>query len=57
MADILDHLKRWRSQIVEEKRHREAAGELPEIEIDYLDRAVAEIERLRALATKARQAS
>ena len=55
MADILDHLKSWRSQIVDDKRHREAAGELPQLEIDYLNRAIAEIERLRALVTKARQ--
>lgn len=52
MADILDHLKSWRAQIVADKRHREAAGELPEIEIDYLDRAIAEIERLRAIVRK-----
>lgn len=56
MGDILDHLKSWRSQIVQDKRHREAAGELPEVDIDYLDRAIAEIERLRALVTNDRSA-
>jgi hypothetical protein len=45
--DILADLKSWRGQIVHDKRHREAKGELPQVEIDYLDRAIAEIERLR----------
>lgn len=45
--DILADLKSWRGQIVADKRLREARGEMPQIEIDYLDRAIAEIERLR----------
>lgn len=46
-ADILDDLKSWLAQLVADKPHRERAGELPEIEIGYVRRAIEEIERLR----------
>ena len=46
MADILDDLKGWHAQLVEDAPHRR--GQLPEIEIDYVRRAIEEIERLRA---------
>jgi hypothetical protein len=40
-------MKSWRDQLVKDAPHRKAA-ELPEIPIKYLERAIAEIERLRA---------
>lgn len=46
-ADILDD-KSWLAQLVADKAHRERGGELPEIEIGYVRRAIEEIERLRA---------
>lgn len=50
--DILDDLKSWLAQLVEDRPHRERRGELPEIEIGYVSRAIAEIERLRAAEKK-----
>jgi hypothetical protein len=48
MTDILDDLKSWLVQLVQDEPHRRARGELPGIEIDYVNRAIVEIERLRA---------
>jgi hypothetical protein len=48
MSDILAELKQWLEQLIEERPHREARGELPIIEIDLLNRAINEIEELRA---------
>jgi hypothetical protein len=48
-ADILADLKSWLEQLVADKPHRH--GQLPEIEIDYVRRAIEEIERLRAAAS------
>jgi hypothetical protein len=48
--DILADLKSWLAQLVADKEHR--AGEMPEIEIGYVKRAIEEIERLRAIHTK-----
>jgi len=48
MRDILAELKQWLEQLIEERPHREARGELPNIEIDLLNRAINEIEELRA---------
>jgi hypothetical protein len=45
-ADILADLKSWRDELIGDKPHRQ--GELPEIEIEYLRRAIEEIEKLRA---------
>jgi len=45
-ADILADLKGWLNQLVADAPHRQ--GQLPEIEINYLRRAIEEIERLRA---------
>lgn len=47
MSTILDDLKSLRDQKAKDAPHR--AGELPEIEIDLLDRAIKEIEHLRAV--------
>jgi hypothetical protein len=47
MSTILDDLKSLRDQKARDAPHR--AGELPEIEIDLLDRAIKEIEHLRAV--------
>lgn len=47
-TDILADLKSWLAQLVKDKPHRERAGELPEVEIGYVTRAIEEIERLRA---------
>jgi hypothetical protein len=47
-ADILEDLKSWLAQLVADKPHRERTGELPQIEIEYVRRAIEEIERLRA---------
>ena len=53
--DILDDLKRWLTQLVADKPHRERAGELPDEEINLVNRAIEEIERLRALEEKTRR--
>ncbi len=45
-SDILDDLKSWLRQLVADAPHRH--GELPEIEINYVRRAIDEIEKLRA---------
>jgi hypothetical protein len=47
MADILDDLKSWLAQLVQDAPHRKQRGELPEIDINYVRRAIEEIERLR----------
>lgn len=44
MHDILDDLKGWLAQLVKDAPHR--TGELPEHEIDFVKRAIKEIERL-----------
>ena len=44
--DILDDLKSWLAQLVKDAPHRH--GELPKVEINYLNRAITEIESLRA---------
>ena len=46
MADILDDLKSWRDQLMQNARHR--TSELPEIDINKIGRAIDEITRLRA---------
>jgi len=51
MDDILDDLKSWLAQLIKDAPHR--TGELPEIEIDLVRRAVAEIERLRTARNSA----
>jgi hypothetical protein len=48
MNDILEDLKSWLAQLIEDAPHRK--GGLPEIEIAYVNRAITEIERLRAMA-------
>lgn len=48
MDDILEDLKSWLAQLVKDAPHRRGGGELPEIEIDLVRRAIREIERLRA---------
>ena len=47
-GDILAELKQWLGRLIEERQYREASGELPIIEIDLLNRAIYEIEELRA---------
>ncbi len=47
MDDILADLTRWLAQVHADAPHR--PGRLPEIHIDLVVRAIAEIERLRAL--------
>jgi hypothetical protein len=47
-GDILTDLESWLAQLVADAPHRH--GELPEIEIDYVRRAIEEIERLRTEA-------
>ncbi len=49
MDDILEDLKSWLGQLKKDAPHR--SGELPEIEIDLVNRAIKEIERLRAAQT------
>lgn len=49
-TDVLEELKRWRDQLVTDAPHRKHRGELPEIDIALVNRAIAEIERLRAAA-------
>jgi hypothetical protein len=47
-GDILAELKHWLGRLIEERQHRETSGELPDIEIDLVNRAINEIEELRA---------
>jgi hypothetical protein len=54
MTDILERLKSWRVQLVADAPHRK--GELPQIEIDLVRRAIDEIESLRS-TVKALRAS
>jgi hypothetical protein len=49
-TDILTDLKDWLKQLVADRPHR--PGEQPGVEIDLVNRAIAEIERLRAEKTK-----
>jgi hypothetical protein len=49
MDDILEELREWLAQLVSDKSKR--AGELPDIEINLVKRAIQEIERLRATET------
>jgi hypothetical protein len=49
-TDILADLKSWLAQLIADAPHRH--GQLPEVEIDYVRRAIDEIERLRADAKK-----
>jgi hypothetical protein len=53
-TDILEDLKNWLAQLVADAPHRH--GELPQIEINLITRAIREIERLRA-ASKDKGAS
>jgi hypothetical protein len=46
-TDILDDLKTWLTQLIADKPYHEHMGE-PEMEIEYVRRAIEEIERLRA---------
>jgi hypothetical protein len=46
MADIVEDLKSWHAQLVKDAPHR--VGQLPEIDIALVRRAIEEIERLRA---------
>jgi hypothetical protein len=53
--DILADLRSWLTQLVNDKPHRERTGEAPGVEINLVNRAIDEIERLRAeLASKRR---
>ena len=45
MADIVEDLKSWLAQLIKDAPHRQ--GELPDIDIDKIRRAIEEIERLR----------
>jgi hypothetical protein len=45
--DILEDLKSWLAHVRDEKAIRRRMGRTPEIEIDKLERAIEEIERLR----------
>jgi hypothetical protein len=47
--DILDDLKSWLAHVRDEKEIRQRMGRTPEREIDRLERAIEEIERLRAI--------
>jgi hypothetical protein len=47
-SDILADLKGWLAQLVADKEHRERADEKPDAEIDFVKRAIEEIEQLRA---------
>jgi hypothetical protein len=51
--DVLDDLKSWLAHVRDEKEIRQRMGRTPEREIDRLERAIEEIERLRAI-TKSR---
>jgi hypothetical protein len=46
--DIVEALKSWRDQLYREAPLLRSQGQLPEIEIDLINRAIEEIERLRA---------
>jgi len=46
MADVLADLKNWLAQLVTDAPHRH--GEDPKQDIDLVNRAIVEIERLRA---------
>jgi hypothetical protein len=48
MSDILEDLRSWLAQLVKDAPHRKQRGELPDIDINYVRRAIEEIERLRA---------
>jgi len=45
MADVLADLKSWLAQLVKDAPHRH--GELQQHDIDLVNRAIVEIERLR----------
>ena len=47
--DVLDDLKSWLAHVRDEKEIRQRMGRTPEREIDRLERAIEEIERLRAI--------
>jgi hypothetical protein len=47
--DILEDLKSWLAHVRDEKEIRQRMGRTPEREIDRLERAIEEIERLRAI--------
>jgi hypothetical protein len=42
-TDILDDLKSWLSQLVQDKTHRERTGEAPGVEINLVNWAIDEI--------------
>jgi hypothetical protein len=46
--DVLADLKDWLKQLVDDRPHRVKQGERPDIDIDLVSRAIAEIERLRS---------
>jgi hypothetical protein len=48
-TDILTDLRDWLKHLVTDRPHREQQGEQPGVEIDLVNRAIAEIERLRAV--------
>lgn len=47
--DILEDLKSWLAHVRDEKEIRQRMGRTPEREIEELERAIEEIERLRAI--------
>ena len=47
--DILADLKNWHDHLVDEAPLRRKMGQMPDVEIDKLEHAIAEIERLRKL--------
>jgi|HubBroStandDraft_5_1064220.scaffolds.fasta_scaffold1970326_1 hypothetical protein len=47
--DILEDLKSWLAHVRDEKEIRQRMGRTPEREIERLERAIEEIERLRAI--------
>lgn len=51
MRTILVELIAWRDQLVQNQAFREKSGELPDIEIDKLTRAIAYIQALEANST------
>ena len=48
-TDILEDLKDWLNQLVADRQLRERHGEQPGVEINLVNRAITEIERLRAV--------
>jgi hypothetical protein len=46
-SDIADDLGVWLAQMVKDAPDRRRAGELPQIEIELVQRAIVEINRLR----------